>query len=171
MVTATISISPGPSSSSGRYYESEHASEGLRCEDDMVQALSNRRFRRRAAAATLSLITVLGGCTDGIGRPARPADSSTVAQTFNNADVKFAQTMIPHYEQAIEMCSMILAKSGIAPEVTQLAQQIKDGQAPQMTTPTGFLTAWNQPLVTDHFLVAGSGRARARCGREMVAAS
>ena len=116
----------------------------------MVQALSSRRFRRRAAAAALSLIAVLGGCTDGIGSSASPADSSTVAQTFNKADVKFAQTMIPHHEQAIEMCNMILAKSGIASEVTQLAQQIKDAQGPQMTTLTGFLTAWNQPLIPDH---------------------
>jgi uncharacterized protein (DUF305 family) len=73
-----------------------------------------------------------------------------VAQTFNKADVKFAQTMIPHHEQAIQMCDMILAKSGIAPEVTQLAQLIKDNQGPQMTTLTGFLTAWNQPLIPDH---------------------
>ena len=34
---------------------------------------------------------------------------------------------------------MILTKSGIAPEVTQLAQQVKDGHGPQMTTMTGFL--------------------------------
>ena len=116
----------------------------------MVQALSSRRFRRVAAAAALSMVAVLGGCTDGVGSSASPVYSSTVAQTFDKADVKFAQTMIPHHEQAIEMCDMILAKSGIAREVTQLAQQIKDAQGPQMTTMTGFLTAWNQPLLPDH---------------------
>jgi len=116
----------------------------------MVQPLRNRRFRRGAAAAALSLIAVLGGCADGMGDPASSADSSTVAETFNKTDVKFAQTMIPHHEQAIEMCDITLAKSSIAPEVTQLAQQIKDAQGPQLATMTGFLTAWNQPLIPDH---------------------
>ena len=116
----------------------------------MVQALRNRGFGRGAAAAALSLIAVLCGCADGPGRSASPANSTTVTQTFNKADVKFAQTMIPHHEQAIEMGDMILTKSDIAPEVTQLAQQVKDGHRPQMTTMTGFLTAWNQPLIPDH---------------------
>jgi len=35
------------------------------------------------------------------------------------------------------MCDMILVKSGIAPEVTQLAKQIKDPQGPQMTAMWG----------------------------------
>ena len=58
--------------------------------------------------------------------------------------------MIPHHEQAIEMSDIILAKSGVDPEVTKLAQQIKDAQGPEMTTMTGILTAWNQPLIPDH---------------------
>ena len=102
------------------------------------------RIRPGAAAAALSLIAVLCGCADGPGRSASPADSTTVTQTFNKADVKFAQTMIPHHEQAIEMGDMILTKSDIAPEVTQLAQQVEDGHGPQMTTMTGFLSAWKQ---------------------------
>lgn len=115
-----------------------------------MQALRDCGFRRVAAAAVLSLIGVLGGCADSPGSSASPADSSTVAQTFNKADVKFAQTMIPHHAQAIEMCDMILAKSEATAEVTQLAEQIKDAQEPQMATLTGFLTAWNQPLIPDH---------------------
>ena len=58
--------------------------------------------------------------------------------------------MIPHHEQAVEMADSILGKSGMSPEVTQLAQQIRDTQRPQMETLTGFLTAWNKPLIPDH---------------------
>ena len=58
--------------------------------------------------------------------------------------------MIPHHEQAVEMADAILGKSGTSPEVTQMAQQIRDTQRPQMETLTGFLTAWNQPLIPDH---------------------
>ena len=101
-----------------------------------------RRLRIGVVAAALTMIAVLGGCSDDarFRRPVRYRN-----QTFNKADVKFAQTMIPHHEQAIEMSDILLAKSGIDPEVTKLAQQIKDAQGPEMTTMTGLLTAWNQP--------------------------
>ena len=107
-----------------------------------------RRLRIGVVAAALAMIAVLGGCSDGAGGSADPSASGD--QTFNEADVKFAQTMIPHHEQAIEMSDIILAKSGVDPEVTKLAQQIKDAQGPEMTTMTGLLTAWNQPLIPDH---------------------
>jgi len=110
-----------------------------------VNSVTHRGLRARAAAVALGLAALLGGCSD------ESADSAgSGAQTFNDADVKFAQTMIPHHEQAVEMADAILGKSGTSPEVTQLAQQIRDTQRPQMETLTGFLTAWNQPLIPDH---------------------
>jgi uncharacterized protein (DUF305 family) len=108
--------------------------------------LMPRGLRIGVVGAVLAVLTILGGCAgDADGSADQPA-----AQTFNEADVKFAQTMIPHHEQAIEMSDIILSKSGVDPEVTTLAQQIKDAQAPQMTTMTGFLAAWEQPLIPDH---------------------
>ena len=107
-----------------------------------------RRLRIGLLAAALALLSVFGGCSVGAGGSADP--SSAGGQTFNKADVKFAQTMIPHHEQAIEMSDIVLAKSGVDPEVTKLAQQIKEAQGPQLTTMTGLLTAWNQPLIPDH---------------------
>ena len=44
-------------------------------------------LRPVVAAAVLSLITVLGGCAEDMGSSANPARSSSVAQTFNKADV------------------------------------------------------------------------------------
>jgi uncharacterized protein (DUF305 family) len=99
-------------------------------------------------AAVLAVLAVLGGCS---GSAVDSADrSASGAQTFNQADVKFAQTMIPHHEQAIEMSDHLLAKAGVDPEVTQLAQKIKDAQGSELATMRGFLTAWNQPLIPDH---------------------
>jgi uncharacterized protein (DUF305 family) len=110
-----------------------------------ITSVTNRGLRAWAATAALGLATLLGGCAD------ESADSAGAgAPTFNDADVKFAQTMIPHHEQAVEMADAMLGKSGTSPEVTQLAQQIRDTQRPQMETLTGFLTAWNQPLIPDH---------------------
>jgi len=114
----------------------------------MILPFTGRRLRYGAVAVALALVAVLGGCSDG-GRGS--ADSAaSVAPTFNKADVKFAQTMVPHHEQAIEMSDLILAKSEVASEVTKLAHQVKDAQGREMTTMTGFLTAWNQPLIPDH---------------------
>ncbi len=114
----------------------------------MTLTLTGRELRIRVIAAALALIAFLGGCSDGAGGSTDP--STSAGQAFNGADVKFAQTMIPHHEQAIEMSDIMLAKSGVDPEVAKLAQQIKDTQGPQMNTLTGFLTAWNQPLIPDH---------------------
>jgi uncharacterized protein (DUF305 family) len=98
----------------------------------------------RAAAVALALVALLAACSGG-------ADQETSAPpAFNAADVKFAQTMIPHHEQAVEMSEMLLAKSGVDPQVTAVAQRIKDTQGAEIGALTGLLAAWNQPRVPDH---------------------
>ena len=114
----------------------------------MTYTLTCRQLRIGVVAAALALLAVLSGCSDAADGSADPSASAN--QAFNEADVKFAQTMIPHHEQAIEMSTIMLDKPGVDPDVTKLAQQIKDAQEPEMTILTGFLTAWNQPLIPDH---------------------
>ena len=63
----------------------------------------------------------------------------------NQADIMFARMMIPHHAQAVEMSDIMLAKQDIPAEVTALATKIKDAQAPEIETMTGWLEAWNQP--------------------------
>jgi uncharacterized protein (DUF305 family) len=52
--------------------------------------------------------------------------------------------MIPHHNQAIEMSDMLLAKSGIDPKVTALAQKIKAAQGPEVAQMSGWLAGWGQ---------------------------
>ena len=68
--------------------------------------------------------------------------SAEAAADFNDADVMFAQMMLPHHEQAIEMSDIVLAHEYVSPEVADLAQQIKDAQQPEIDTLTGWLTEW-----------------------------
>ena len=72
--------------------------------------------------------------------------SDAVSEEHNDADVMFAQMMIPHHKQAVEMSDMMLAKDGISPEITDLATKIKDAQGPEIETMTGWLEAWDEPM-------------------------
>ncbi len=50
---------------------------------------------------------------------------------YSTDDIKFAEMMIPHHEQAIEMSEIALLNS-TNPDVLQLAQEIKDAQSPEI---------------------------------------
>ena len=57
----------------------------------------------------------------------------------------FAQMMLPHHEQAIEMSDIILAKDGVPAEVTTLAEEIKAAQGPEIAQLTEWLEQWGEP--------------------------
>lgn len=81
------------------------------------------------------------GMDHGTDQSSTSADADPEAD-FNEADVMFAQMMIPHHEQAIEMSDIVLANPDVSPEVADLAQQIKDAQEPEIETLTSWLTEW-----------------------------
>ena len=76
-----------------------------------------------------------------------PAVTTASGAAFNDADIAFAQGMIPHHEQAIEMADIALDPSmGASEQVRDLATRIKGGQDPEIELMTGWLTAWGQPV-------------------------
>ena len=67
---------------------------------------------------------------------------------FNDADIMFAQMMIPHHEQAIELADMALDPTLMASEqVKALASQIKNAQDPEIDLMAQWLNEWEQPLM------------------------
>ncbi|HSO90928.1 MAG TPA: DUF305 domain-containing protein, partial [Arthrobacter sp.] len=62
----------------------------------------------------------------------------------NEADTIFAQRMIPHHEQAVEMSETMLQKKDIPASVTDLATRIKAAQEPEIEMMTGWLKTWNE---------------------------
>jgi uncharacterized protein (DUF305 family) len=64
---------------------------------------------------------VLSGC----------ATSSQSGSEYSADDIAFAEMMIPHHEQAIEMSEIALLNT-TNPEVLQVAQEIKDAQSPEI---------------------------------------
>ena len=59
------------------------------------------------------------------------ATSPQANSEYSAADIAFAEMMIPHHEQAIEMSEIALLNT-TNPEVLQLAQEIKDAQSPEI---------------------------------------
>ncbi|MHA7274785.1 DUF305 domain-containing protein [Arthrobacter sp. TMT4-20] len=79
-----------------------------------------------------------------------PTESSAVVSAEHNpADAMFAQMMIPHHQQAVEMSEMMLAKDDVSPEITDLATRIKAAQGPEIDIMTGWLEAWDRPVMPD----------------------
>jgi uncharacterized protein (DUF305 family) len=82
------------------------------------------------------------GSMEGDGHPASASKSGSV---FSAADVQFAQSMIPHHQQAVDAAVLAETRAN-DPEVKQLAAQIKSAQEPEIKTMTAWLTAWGQPV-------------------------
>jgi uncharacterized protein (DUF305 family) len=78
------------------------------------------------------------------GAPATTASTQPPA-TFNDADVMFAQMMIPHHQQAVEMAELAGTRAADK-EVKTLAAKIKAAQDPEIRTMRGWLAQWGKPL-------------------------
>jgi uncharacterized protein (DUF305 family) len=108
-----------------------------------------------AASETEASPTPTGTASDSPGE---------VSAEHNDADVMFAQMMIPHHQQAVEMSEMLLAKTGIPAEVTDFAQQVIDAQGPEIDRMNTMLDTWGASAASeaevegmDHGSGTGSG--------------
>ncbi|GAA1380084.1 DUF305 domain-containing protein [Catellatospora chokoriensis] len=114
----------------------------------MFRNISLRAALMPAAAAVTAL--VLTGCGAGHagmdhGSGAAPtATASSAIGAFNDADVAFAQGMIPHHQQAVRMAQLAATRAA-DPEVKALAEQIRAAQDPEIATMTGWLRTWQRP--------------------------
>ncbi len=107
--------------------------------------------RTLAIAAALTLGLTLAGCSTSNSGSDTGSSSSTSAAAHNDQDVMFAQMMLPHHEQAVEMSDMLIAKgSGVDTDVTDLAKQIKAEQSPEITQLTTWLKGWGEPTESEH---------------------
>ncbi|SFB56768.1 Uncharacterized conserved protein, DUF305 family [Amycolatopsis marina] len=107
------------------------------------------RFALPAFAASV----LLAGCSGEEPPVASPeatagptaAAESAQQQEFNQADTAFAQQMIPHHQQAVEMAEMVASRTANS-KVIELAAQIQQAQAPEIEKMTSWLEAWGAPM-------------------------
>jgi uncharacterized protein (DUF305 family) len=95
-------------------------------------------------ALVLAAVLALSGCgSDTPESSPLPGSEPTAAAEFNQADVDFAQDMIPHHQQALIMSDMAL-QAASTDELRELAQRIKDAQSPEIEQMTAWLDDWGQ---------------------------
>ena len=85
------------------------------------------------------------------------ASASSHASTLKNLgmnEIMFAQGMIPHHQQAIEMSNMAL-KNGASPEVKKLAKGIISAQGKEMAQLKYWLTVTKSSITMGHDMGMG----------------
>lgn len=107
-----------------------------------------------AVAGTLILSACAGNADPGSTGEAPVPETSVATDTagtgeeisaeHNDADVMFAQMMIPHHQQAVEMSEILLAKDDIPQNVADFAQGVIDAQGPEIDRMNAMLEAWGQ---------------------------
>ena len=81
-----------------------------------------------------------------------PAQASSHAKSLANLgemDIMFAQKMIPHHQQAIDMSKLAL-KNGVGADVKSLAKGIIVAQKREISQMKYWLTSTKSPLMSDH---------------------
>ena len=122
-----------------------------------------------SAAAIIALAT---GCSNSDDMSGMEHDqTSTSASTeaagqgeHNDQDVAFAQMMIPHHQQAVDMAKMATEKA-TDPKVQDLASRIEGAQDPEIQQMTTMLEQWGVPTEStgesmpgmDHGGMSGEG--------------
>ncbi|MEW2136511.1 DUF305 domain-containing protein [Streptomyces sp. NPDC005409] len=113
-----------------------------------------RRATSTAAVATAALVLAAcgsngdtaGGSAHNGHNAATPSASAPTRQgDHNTADVAFAQGMIPHHRQAVEMADLAATRAE-STEVKKLADEIKKAQDPEIKTLSGWLTSWGEQV-------------------------
>ena len=110
-----------------------------------------RHILRFVVAPVAAGALLLSACGSDSSNSSAGLSSSTpageVTGDFNAADVLFAQGMVPHHEQAVEMAALALdPAAGASAEIQALATQIQGAQDPEIELMTGWLQAWGQPM-------------------------
>ena len=94
----------------------------------------------KTASLLISAVFLVGCGTSG----------GSAGAGFDDDDVMFAQMMIPHHEQAIEMSDIALDPAvGAGEEVRALATRIKEAQDPEIDRMTALLGEWGSSTEPD----------------------
>ena len=99
-----------------------------------------KRTSLKAVGIAAAAVLALAGCAND-----DPASGGEGGGGHNQADVTFAQEMIPHHAQAVQMAEMA-QESAASGQVKELAEDIRSAQDPEIELMTGWLEAWGEDV-------------------------
>ena len=124
-------------------------------------------MKKPALALALILTSIaLSGCTINLGNSATNEKSGMMggngmmngnnssSSVFSGSDIMFAQMMIPHHQQAVDMGTLAETRA-LSPEIKALAAKIKAEQAPEITQMKGWLADANASMDMGHEMGMG----------------
>jgi uncharacterized protein (DUF305 family) len=117
------------------------------------------------SGAVLISTIALAGCTINLGSSGSDQNSgmsgnggmmgnNSSSTAFSGADIMFAQMMIPHHQQAVDMGTLAETRAS-SPEVKALAAKIKAEQAPEIAQMKGWLKTANASMDMGHEMGMG----------------
>ena len=114
--------------------------------------MRTRKWAGALAPVATAALLVLAGC----GWDGGSTTGTASGADHNAADVTFAQDMIPHHEQALVMADVAI-EGASTKELQQLAERIKEAQAPEIDQMTGWLESWGEDVpdldAMDHMMM------------------
>lgn len=120
---------------------------GTGAQDENAGAEASATATGSAPAATPAATDTATPSATESATSSATGSAEEVSAEHNDADVMFAQMMIPHHQQAVEMSEMLLAKDEIPAEVAEFAQKVIDAQGPEIERMNAMLTAWGEDPV------------------------
>jgi len=122
----------------------------------------NKKYRIAGiTAVALAGAISLAGCTINLGgndsngmMDGGMMGNNKSASAFSGTDIMFAQMMIPHHQQAVDM-STLAETHTTNPEILALAKQIKDAQAPEIKQMTSWIESSGAGMDMGHDMGMG----------------
>jgi len=103
------------------------------------------RFTALTVTAVFALAACGGGDDSGSAASSPSVSAEASAGAHNAQDVSFAQGMIPHHQQAVEMAELADGRAA-SPQVKDLAARVEKAQGPEISTMTGWLKTWDEKV-------------------------
>ncbi|GGT72877.1 DUF305 domain-containing protein [Streptomyces lateritius] len=124
---------------------------------------ATRKLALAGAVAAAGLLLAACGTDDSASSEAHhgettasasPSRSATATESaapgaFNDADVTFAQLMIPHHQQALEMARLADGRAEDT-EIKRLVVDIEKAQGPEIEKMKTWLKSWGRPESAGH---------------------
>ncbi|MEO6084676.1 MAG: DUF305 domain-containing protein [Umezawaea sp.] len=103
-------------------------------------------MKKSLIAAGIATAVLIAGCGSDdmatMGHGSSSAAPTSAAGGQNAQDVTFAQAMVVHHAQAVDMAKLVPTRSTNA-KVLDLAKRVEAAQAPEIDQLNGWLKAWN----------------------------